>query len=138
MPGKIGPSDVLIVVDVQNDFCPGGRLAVPGGDFSSFRNRVFYDGGFWPLKSEMTACDLAKEVHSPHMAAAALLETSDASAPFAGEYFVTARLLRHLVAGMIESLAKIAPALETEVLAFNSLRPANSGPTAVPPEVSQT
>ena len=28
-----GPSDVLpIVVDVQNDFCPGGRLAVPGGD----------------------------------------------------------------------------------------------------------
>jgi nicotinamidase/pyrazinamidase len=25
-------SDVLIVVDVQNDFCPGGALAVPGGD----------------------------------------------------------------------------------------------------------
>ena len=25
-------TDVLIVVDVQNDFCPGGRLAVPGGD----------------------------------------------------------------------------------------------------------
>ena len=23
---------MLIVVDVQNDFCPGGRLAVPGGD----------------------------------------------------------------------------------------------------------
>jgi nicotinamidase/pyrazinamidase len=28
----IGESDVLLVVDVQNDFCPGGRLAVPGGD----------------------------------------------------------------------------------------------------------
>jgi nicotinamidase/pyrazinamidase len=28
----IGDSDVLIVVDVQNDFCPGGALAVPGGD----------------------------------------------------------------------------------------------------------
>jgi hypothetical protein len=28
----IRPSDVLIVIDVQNDFCPGGRLAVPGGD----------------------------------------------------------------------------------------------------------
>jgi nicotinamidase/pyrazinamidase len=27
----IRPSDVLIVVDVQTDFCPGGRLAVPGG-----------------------------------------------------------------------------------------------------------
>ncbi len=24
--------DVLIVVDVQNDFCPGGALQVPGGD----------------------------------------------------------------------------------------------------------
>jgi nicotinamidase/pyrazinamidase len=28
----IGSTDVLIVVDVQNDFCPGGRLAVPHGD----------------------------------------------------------------------------------------------------------
>ncbi len=24
--------DVLLVIDVQNDFCPGGGLAVPGGD----------------------------------------------------------------------------------------------------------
>lgn len=24
--------DALIVIDVQNDFCPGGKLAVPGGD----------------------------------------------------------------------------------------------------------
>ena len=28
----IGERDVLLVVDVQNDFCPGGRLAVPCGD----------------------------------------------------------------------------------------------------------
>jgi nicotinamidase/pyrazinamidase len=28
----IGPHDVLIVVDIQNDFCPGGRLSVPRGD----------------------------------------------------------------------------------------------------------
>jgi nicotinamidase/pyrazinamidase len=28
---KINSSDVLIVVDVQNDFCPGGQLAVAGG-----------------------------------------------------------------------------------------------------------
>ena len=26
-----GDTDVLIVVDIQNDFCPGGRLPVPGG-----------------------------------------------------------------------------------------------------------
>jgi nicotinamidase/pyrazinamidase len=25
-------TDVLLVVDVQNDFCPTGALAVPGGD----------------------------------------------------------------------------------------------------------
>jgi nicotinamidase/pyrazinamidase len=28
----IGDHDALLVVDVQNDFCPGGALAVPGGD----------------------------------------------------------------------------------------------------------
>jgi nicotinamidase/pyrazinamidase len=27
-----GAGDVLAVVDLQNDFCPGGALAVPGGD----------------------------------------------------------------------------------------------------------
>jgi len=29
---RIGAHDVLIVIDVQNDFCPGGALAVSGGD----------------------------------------------------------------------------------------------------------
>jgi nicotinamidase/pyrazinamidase len=28
----IGDRDVLLVVDIQNDFCPQGRLAVPRGD----------------------------------------------------------------------------------------------------------
>ena len=34
MAGKVTPidDDVLIVIDVQNDFCPGGALAVPKGD----------------------------------------------------------------------------------------------------------
>ena len=34
MAGTIAPSDhdVLLAVDIQNDFCPGGRLAVPRGD----------------------------------------------------------------------------------------------------------
>jgi nicotinamidase/pyrazinamidase len=30
--GAIGDQDVLIVVDIQNDFCPGGALSVPQGD----------------------------------------------------------------------------------------------------------
>jgi nicotinamidase/pyrazinamidase len=29
---KIGPADLLLVIDVQNDFCPGGSLAVTDGD----------------------------------------------------------------------------------------------------------
>lgn len=29
---KISDRDVLIVIDVQNDFCTGGALAVPGGE----------------------------------------------------------------------------------------------------------
>jgi nicotinamidase/pyrazinamidase len=29
---NISDSDALLVVDVQNDFCAGGALAVPGGD----------------------------------------------------------------------------------------------------------
>jgi nicotinamidase/pyrazinamidase len=32
MTMKITPTDVLIIIDVQNDFCPGGALAVTGGD----------------------------------------------------------------------------------------------------------
>ena len=29
---KRGDGDILLIVDVQNDFCPGGALAVPQGD----------------------------------------------------------------------------------------------------------
>ena len=29
---EVTPHDILLVIDVQNDFCPGGALAVSGGD----------------------------------------------------------------------------------------------------------
>jgi nicotinamidase/pyrazinamidase len=32
LPAMFGDNSVLVVVDVQNDFCPGGALAVPRGD----------------------------------------------------------------------------------------------------------
>jgi nicotinamidase/pyrazinamidase len=32
MPITLQPTDALLVIDVQNDFCPGGNLAVPEGD----------------------------------------------------------------------------------------------------------
>lgn len=39
--GRPSDSDVLLVVDIQNDFCPGGALAVPGGDaVISIANRL--------------------------------------------------------------------------------------------------
>src|SRR2546426_10189670 len=31
-PGPMGPKPALLVVDIQNDFCPGGALGVPDGD----------------------------------------------------------------------------------------------------------
>jgi nicotinamidase-related amidase len=40
----IEPSDALIVVDVQNDFCPGGALAVDEGDARRSRRAVFVIG----------------------------------------------------------------------------------------------
>jgi nicotinamidase-related amidase len=32
MSVTLGPGDALLIVDPQVDFCPGGALAVPGGD----------------------------------------------------------------------------------------------------------
>lgn len=32
MPYARQPSDLLLVIDIQKDFCPGGNLAVPDGD----------------------------------------------------------------------------------------------------------
>ena len=29
---RVRPTDLLLIIDVQRDFCPGGRLAVPDGD----------------------------------------------------------------------------------------------------------
>ena len=28
----LGEGDAVVIVDVQNDFCPGGALAIPRGD----------------------------------------------------------------------------------------------------------
>ena len=37
---KIGPDDLLLIIDVQNDFCPGGALAVADGDAEIGRAHV--------------------------------------------------------------------------------------------------
>jgi hypothetical protein len=79
--------------------------------FTSFRNSVLYDGSFWPLNTDMDACDLLKPIHNTQMKTAAILESTAEAAPFAGDYFVIGTLLRHLILGMLQSIAKFAPAL---------------------------
>jgi nicotinamidase/pyrazinamidase len=54
---SIGDSDVLIVVDIQNDFCPNGALAVPHGhDVVPIVNR---------LAREFTNVVLTQDWHPP-------------------------------------------------------------------------
>jgi nicotinamidase/pyrazinamidase len=61
---KFADDDVLIIVDVQNDFCPGGALSVPRGDeiipvvnslAARFRNVVltqdWHPAGHWSFAS---------------------------------------------------------------------------------------
>jgi nicotinamidase/pyrazinamidase len=42
-------AEALVVVDFQNDFCPGGALAVPGGDAIAPRVRELLDSGRFEL-----------------------------------------------------------------------------------------
>ena len=90
--------------------------------FTGFRNSVFYDGAFWPLSPDVTACDLTKPVHSQHMSDAAWLEGGTSFPPFADEYFITARMFRKLITGMLQTIADIAPAVSVEIQAFETLR----------------
>lgn len=89
--------------------------------FQSFRNRVYYECSFWPLSERIAECDIARPVNNVQMNAAAFLDDA-AAAPFAEEYFAAARLLRKLIVSMLASIATTAPALETEVRAFETLR----------------
>lgn len=57
---QITASDVLLVIDVQNDFCPGGALAVPGGD-----EVISLIHQLAPLFSHVI---LTQDWHSPHHA----------------------------------------------------------------------
>ena len=56
------------------------------------------------------------------MADAAWLEGGTYSPPFADEYFVTARMFRNLIAGMLQTIADIAPVISVELQAFELLR----------------
>lgn len=54
-------SRALIVVDVQNDFCEGGALAVPGGNNVAIRIANYLDG----LKNHYSRIVFTKDWHNP-------------------------------------------------------------------------
>lgn len=89
--------------------------------FSSFRNRVYYDGSFWPRSAELAHCDLVKLAYDPQITSASFLADVPTSCPFADEYFFVATLFRKIIVGMLASLAELAPALRAEVAAFDVL-----------------
>ena len=47
----------LIIVDVQNDFCPGGALAVAGGDEVAAKINTFVAGNGWKYDRILTTQD---------------------------------------------------------------------------------
>ena len=57
---EIGSSDVLLVIDVQNDFCLGGALAVPGADAVIAPIQA--------LAAKFEHIVLTQDWHSPHHA----------------------------------------------------------------------
>ena len=57
-PVVTGARDVLMVVDVQQDFCPGGALAVEGGDqVVPVINRIIPMFGRWVYTRDWHPCD---------------------------------------------------------------------------------
>ena len=55
---RILASDVLVVVDLQNDFCTGGALAVPGGETMIPKiNRIAENFGNVVLTQDWHPCD---------------------------------------------------------------------------------
>jgi nicotinamidase/pyrazinamidase len=58
---NILPTDALIVVDPQNDFCPGGKLAVEGGD-EIMQGISELSSAFWVAGSPIV---LTQDYHNP-------------------------------------------------------------------------
>jgi hypothetical protein len=88
--------------------------------FSALRNRIAYDGAFWPMADDLPRCDLVADVVIDEIVNAAWLD-AEVSSPFASEYFKVARLLRLMLSGIIENIAKLAPAIANEGAVYRSL-----------------
>lgn len=100
------------------------RLKLTDWDtFTKFRNKILYDGSFWPLHDQVANCDIVSAKHRAEMVRAARLDhASESSAPFAEEYFLACSLFRGLILGMLQSISEIAPSIASEVRAFDVLQ----------------
>lgn len=61
--GRIGHGDVLLIVDVQNDFCPGGALPIAGGDAIVPRVNALIDEATWARALVVASRDWHPENH---------------------------------------------------------------------------
>jgi hypothetical protein len=89
--------------------------------FSSFRNAVLYEGSFWPLSGNLEECDIVRPTANAQINACSFLDADSIATPFAGEYFAVATLFRRLILSMLQSIADIAPALQSEIDAYSKL-----------------
>lgn len=88
--------------------------------FPAFRNRLMYDGSFWPLSEQMEQCDLAQYVSNLEIYNA-LFHSVPTTSIYASEYFAACRQLHETLSLMIESIAELAPAIAAETVAIRNL-----------------
>jgi hypothetical protein len=106
----------LINTTVFDSELDAARAEVKDLDWSQFtwlRNKIHYDGAYWPLWDQLDACDLLAPALNDEFKAAASLEKA-CDLPFATDYFAAARLFKRMIHLMLNDLAQTAPVLRAE------------------------
>jgi len=86
--------------------------------FSRYRNKMLYNGGYWPFKDEMDYCDLCLNNIHP---ALTTFDRQESSFPIEGanDYFLAQLYLRQMNCLLLSDIAHFAPKLAIEVRALN-------------------
>lgn len=90
------------------------------GRFSAARNRMMYDGGFWPMSDQIESCDLQQYVSSLETYHA-IFNAAPATTVFASEYLMSCRTLHETLLLMTDDIATLAPAIAEEAAAIRNL-----------------
>ena len=95
---KLDDSDLLLVIDVQNDFCPGGALAVTDGDaVVPVINRLAEGFGHVVLTQDW------------HPAGHSSFATAHEGCPVAGARGAAGWIKERMIEGGVEALAGLDP-----------------------------